>query len=76
MAQSNTQVTAKFCSRRRCFLRDALGRDETQLMRVPLSRVALLKATLLKEQRDVFEADIGELYASMMAMVHDVSVTA
>lgn len=39
-----------------------------------LSRIAHLQAKLLKQQRDVFEADIGELYASMMTMVHDVSV--
>eukprot|EP00752_Nemacystus_decipiens_P013478 g11937.t1 len=51
--------------------RAKMEKEGQQLMLV--TRFEQEKAALLKQQRDVFEADIAELYSAMMATVHDFS---
>lgn len=51
-----------------------LNRDgRLQLMLVSRCLFFLLQATQVKRQRDMFESDIGQLHASTMALVQDVS---
>lgn len=47
--------------------------DRLQLMLLSRCFLFLLQASQVKRQRDMFESDIGQLHASTMALVQDVS---